>query len=171
MTKVLSGSKCQYLVWNLLHNIYDNDMHPNPVSNWIYSYIFFIWTCNQTLIMSHNDGKYHQEGVFGIFLNFYKSISYTHRNPGMSQTWQVHHQNITSIPLTEENTSVAYDVYFISDKYRCKTSPRPWPISAYNLSDIFLHMLVSSWLELILIFSWRVSCISLSSLWAIDCGK
>ncbi len=32
MTKVLSGSKHQYLVQNLLHNIYDNDMHPYPVS-------------------------------------------------------------------------------------------------------------------------------------------
>ncbi len=31
MTKVLSGSKCQYLVHNLLHTIYDNDMHPYPV--------------------------------------------------------------------------------------------------------------------------------------------
>ncbi|KAL7450905.1 hypothetical protein ACHAXS_000239 [Conticribra weissflogii] len=31
-TKVLSGSKCQYLVLILLHNIYDNDMHPYPVN-------------------------------------------------------------------------------------------------------------------------------------------
>ncbi len=32
MTKVLSGSKRQYLMQNLLHNIYDNDMHPYPVN-------------------------------------------------------------------------------------------------------------------------------------------
>ncbi len=32
MTKVLLGSKCQYLVQNFLHNIYDNDMHLYPVS-------------------------------------------------------------------------------------------------------------------------------------------
>ncbi len=32
MTKVLSGRKSQYLVQNLLHNIYDNDVHPYPVS-------------------------------------------------------------------------------------------------------------------------------------------
>ncbi len=28
MTEVLSGSKCQYLVHNHLHNIYDDEMHP-----------------------------------------------------------------------------------------------------------------------------------------------
>ncbi len=32
MSKVLSGSKRQYLVQNLLHDIYDNDMLPYPVS-------------------------------------------------------------------------------------------------------------------------------------------
>ncbi len=32
MTKVLSGSKRQYLVRNLLHDIYDNDMLPYPVN-------------------------------------------------------------------------------------------------------------------------------------------
>ncbi len=32
MTKVLSGSKHQYLVQNLLHDICDNGMHPYPVS-------------------------------------------------------------------------------------------------------------------------------------------
>ena len=32
ITKVLSGSKHHYLVWNLLHDIYDNNMHPYPVS-------------------------------------------------------------------------------------------------------------------------------------------
>ncbi len=32
MTKVLSGSKRQYLVQNLLHDIYDNDMLPYPVT-------------------------------------------------------------------------------------------------------------------------------------------
>ncbi len=31
-TKVLSGSKHQYLVRNLLHDIYDNDMLPYSVS-------------------------------------------------------------------------------------------------------------------------------------------
>ncbi len=32
MTKVSSGSKHQYLVQNLLHDIYDNNMHPYPNS-------------------------------------------------------------------------------------------------------------------------------------------
>ncbi len=32
MTKVLPGSKHQYLVWNLLHNIYENDICLNLVS-------------------------------------------------------------------------------------------------------------------------------------------
>ncbi|KAL7464396.1 hypothetical protein ACHAXS_004732 [Conticribra weissflogii] len=32
MRKVLSGSKCQYLVQNLLHDIYNNNTHPYPVS-------------------------------------------------------------------------------------------------------------------------------------------
>ncbi len=32
MTKVLLGSKHRYLVQNLMHNIYDNDMHPYQVS-------------------------------------------------------------------------------------------------------------------------------------------
>ncbi len=32
MTKVLPGSKCQCLVQNLLYDIYDNEMHPYPVS-------------------------------------------------------------------------------------------------------------------------------------------
>ncbi len=32
MTKVLSRSKCQYLIQSLLHDIYDNDMHPYLVS-------------------------------------------------------------------------------------------------------------------------------------------
>ncbi len=32
MTKVLSGIKCQYLVQNLLHDMYDNNMLPYPVS-------------------------------------------------------------------------------------------------------------------------------------------
>ncbi len=32
MAKVLSGSKRQCLVHNLIHNICDNDMHPNPVT-------------------------------------------------------------------------------------------------------------------------------------------
>ncbi len=32
MTKVLSGRKCHYLVQKFLNDIYDNDMHPYPVS-------------------------------------------------------------------------------------------------------------------------------------------
>ncbi len=32
MTKVLSGSKCQYLRQNIFHDMYDNDMHLYPVS-------------------------------------------------------------------------------------------------------------------------------------------
>ncbi len=32
MTKRLSGSKHQYIVQNILHDIYDNDMYPYPVS-------------------------------------------------------------------------------------------------------------------------------------------
>ncbi len=39
MTKVLSGSKCQYLVQNLLQDIYNNDMHPYPVSELINLYV------------------------------------------------------------------------------------------------------------------------------------
>ncbi len=31
-TKVLSGSKHQYSVQNLLHDMYDNGIHPYPVS-------------------------------------------------------------------------------------------------------------------------------------------
>ncbi len=32
MTKVLLGSKCPYLVPTLLHDIYDNDIHPYPTN-------------------------------------------------------------------------------------------------------------------------------------------
>ncbi len=32
MTKVLLGSKCHCLVQNLLHDIYNNDMHPYPIN-------------------------------------------------------------------------------------------------------------------------------------------
>ncbi|KAL7460358.1 hypothetical protein ACHAXS_000815 [Conticribra weissflogii] len=45
MTKVLSGSKHQYLVQNILHDLYDNDMHPYPVSKEVYLISLYL---NQT---------------------------------------------------------------------------------------------------------------------------
>ncbi len=77
---------------------------------------------------NHNDGLYHQEGVFNgesIFLHFHRSISYSHSNLTVWQTGHVQHQNITSIPDTKEITSVAHNFYFRSNKYGCNTSPRP----------------------------------------------
>ncbi len=42
MKKVLSGSKHKYLVQNLLHHIYNNDIHPYPVNELSYSYVFIL---------------------------------------------------------------------------------------------------------------------------------
>ncbi len=44
---------------------------------------------------------------------------------------------------TKENTSVAYNFYFRSVKYGCKTSPRPWLISIYNIHNILLQWLMN----------------------------
>ncbi len=94
---------------------------------------------------NHNDGSYHQEGVFvqeSIFLHFHRSIIYSHRNLVVRQVsaciTKESHQS--QIPPTKEKTSLAHKFYIRSDEYGCKISPGPWPTFSYNLPNILLLM-------------------------------
>ncbi len=66
----------------------------------------------------HNGGLYLQEGVLIV---------------GVCIT-----EGTRQINPPIKNTIVAYNSYFRSDKYGCKTSSGPWPIPAYHLPNTFL---------------------------------
>ncbi len=67
------------------------------------------------------------------------------------ETWYVKQANVCITKQTHQSHSktehsVAFNFYFRSDKYGCKTSPRPWPISAHHLT-LVLSSLSDPWTD------------------------
>ncbi len=87
MTKVLSGSKRQYLVQKLLHDIYDNNMNPQHQREYL--------------------------SMRSIFLYFHGSICNNCRDSVCEAGRCVHHQTITSIP--QKNRILVQFIIFILD--------------------------------------------------------